>query len=86
MPAHLGKIKTGPASHYATAPRWDKGRGTYRLISPDVQRRVAELYESGWKPQEIAFCMALPRTAVADIIATYEYRAQMFFKLSRRRG
>ncbi len=87
MPPNRGQIKT--ESYYHHAPR-SRGkatvRGTQQLIGPDVQRRVAELYESGWKPVEIAFGMQLPRAAVDDIIATYEYRAEMYFKMTRRRG
>lgn len=85
MPADHGQIKSG--SYYVSAPRHHKARqGSHghRIISPDVQRRVAELHESGWRPSDIVFGMDLPRAAVDDIIATYEYRAEMYFKMRRR--
>lgn len=70
---------------YVNAPRTtSKNRRRYggeRLIGPGVMTRVAELYESGWKAPEIAFSMQLPRTAVDDIIATYEHRAERYFKI-----
>ena len=68
---------------YMTAPTVSpKGRKrSDRLIGPGVMTRVAELYESGWKAHEIAFSMQLPRAAVDDIIATYEHRAERYFRL-----
>lgn len=87
MPVNTGKIKTNDGSYYMHAPRRPKGnRNTERLISPQVMAVVAWRYECGEAPDTIAYALQLPRAAVADIIATYEYRAQMFFKLSRRRG
>lgn len=79
MPAERGISKD---SFYQSAPTRRHGP---RLIGPWVQRRVAELYETGWHEREIAFGMQLPRDAVRDIIATYEYRAERFFRFTRGR-
>lgn len=87
MPVNPGKIKTDGDSYYVHAPRRPKGnRNTERVISPQVMAVVAWRYECGERPDYIAFAMQLPRAAVADIIATYEHRARMFFKISGRRG
>lgn len=87
MPAKPDQIKARGGSFYlhgpASAPRSHKG---WRLISPGVQRAVAERYERGQSPGAIALWMDLPRAAVDDIIATYEYRARMFFKITRGRS
>ncbi len=87
MPANPGKIKTDGGSYYMHAPRRSNGhRNTERVISPSVMAVVAWRYECGEAPDYIAFAMQLPRAAVDDIIATYEYRAEMYFKMTRRRG
>lgn len=56
-----------------------------RLISPGVQFIVACRYEAGETAEQIAHWMRLPVSATADIIATYEYRAERFFKSTRGR-
>jgi hypothetical protein len=70
---------------YTTVPRRE-GRNTTQIIGPGVQREVALRHEKGQDPNTISLRMRIPKAAVLDIIATYEHRARMFFKLSRRRG
>ena len=54
-----------------------------RLIGPDVQHIVAWRYEKGEHPHDIAAGMNLTKAAVRDIVAVYERRATMFFKITR---
>ncbi len=87
MPPNLGKNKTSGGSFYLHAPAQNvtsRGTGT-RLISPAVMTAVAVRYERGQNPYMIAVRMDLPKAAVDDIIATYEYRAHQFFKSTRGR-
>ena len=87
MPVKSDQITAPSDSFYLHAPRsGGRTQGGWRLISPEVQRAVALRYERGQAPGAIALWMDLPRAAVDDIIATYEHRAEMFFKISRRRG
>ena len=70
---------------YVDAPRVSRrGRKrSERLIGPDVQHIVAWRYEKGEHPDDIAAGMNLTKAAVRDIIAVYERRAKLFFKITR---
>jgi hypothetical protein len=52
-------------------------------VGPDTMRVAAEMYEKSWSPIQIAIELRMPLAAVHDIIATYEFRAERFFKAVR---
>jgi hypothetical protein len=57
-------------------------RGDF-TVGPGTMRVAAVLHESGWSPIQIAIELRMPLAAVHDIIATYEFRAERFFKAVR---